>query len=152
MTRERSIAVAGVIGYATVKLIKTAGETGEEYIEATIDARDYAAETACLMNLKSIYTSLNTYTISTDGVFPESLRDAGISYSAHCPARQGPRYEYIPNQRASMSSDNVLAYDPNAVHDGKAGVLLLDGRTVMMTAEQLDQALEATKKRIAAGK
>ena len=48
-----------------------------------------------------------------------------------------------------MPGDSVLIHGTGYVHKGKCNVLLLDGRIVEMTADELAAALARTKRSIA---
>jgi len=47
-----------------------------------------------------------------------------------------------------MLSDNILVFEPKAVHDGRCSVLRLSGRIELLTPDELKKAIGATLSRL----
>lgn len=141
----------GLFTLAAWWVIKGLGEAGEQYTGAMIDAKDSAMTLQCQTNLRTIYQNLQMYAISKES-FPPSLQAlvewSGGSQVFRCPARDGADYIYIPGQSGDMSGENVLVFEPNAVHDGHCNVLRLSGTVELLTPEQLREALAQTRARV----
>ncbi len=137
----------GVLGYSIMWLIKGFGEAGEQYGEVMIQAKLDATSVSCQMNMRAIGQNLQMYAIS-NGTFPASLEElmefSGNTRLFKCPSPEGEQYEYIPGQGGNASDQNIVLFEPKAVHDGRAGVLRLGGQTEMLTSEQLEEVLALT--------
>jgi len=132
-------------------VIKGLGEATEEYTGAMVDAKHSVLSVKCNSNMQTIRQNLQIYA-TTNGEFPASLQEfvewSGNSRLFQCPAPDGARYIYIPGQTANMPGDNVVVYEPNAVHNGRCNALRLSGRVDLLTPEELNQALELTSARL----
>jgi len=138
----------GLMGLGIWWVVKQWGQAAEQYTGAMIDAKHDALSVKCQMNMRTIGQNIQMFAISNDGL-PESLEElrrwSGSSEMFRCPAPDGADYVYIPGQTSDMSDSNILVFEPNAVHDGRAGVLLLGGTVGLLTPDQLDQALAQTQ-------
>jgi len=146
-----AVIIFGFLALAAWWVIKGLGEAGEQYTDAMIDAKDSAMTLQCQTNLRTIYQNLQMYAISKES-FPRSsqalLEWSGSSKMFQCPDPDGGEYVYIPGQSADMSGENVLVFEPNAVHDGQCNVLRLSGTVELLTPEQLREALAQTRARV----
>jgi hypothetical protein len=137
----------GVLGYSIMWLIKGFGEAGEQYGEVMVQAKHDATSVSCQMNMRAIGQNLQMYAIS-NGTFPASLEElmefSGNTRLFQCPSPEGEQYKYISGQGGNASDQNIVLFEPKAVHDGRAGVLRLGGQTEMLTSEQLEEALALT--------
>ncbi len=138
----------GLLGLGVWWVVKQWGQASEQYTGAMIDARNDAWSVNCQMNMRTIGQNIQMFAISNEGL-PESLAElrrwSGNSDLFRCPAPDGAEYVYIPGQTSEMSASNILVFEPNAVHDGCASVLLLGGTVGFLTPDQLDQALARIK-------
>ncbi len=137
----------GLLGYGIMWLIKGFGEAGEQYGEVMVQAKHDATSVKCQMNMRAIGQNLQMYAIS-NGTFPESLEEL-IDFSGNtrlfkCPSPEGEQYKYISGQGGNASDQNIMLFEPKAVHDGRAGALRLGGQTEMLTPEELEQAVTLT--------
>jgi hypothetical protein len=137
----------GLLALGIWWVIKSLGEAGQQYTETLIETR-YAAETVkCQSNLRAIWQNVQMYAV-TNGTFPpsiEALKEfSGDSRLFRCPLPDGPEYVYIRGQNGDMSAENVLLYEPKAVHDGKCSVLRLGGRLELLSPEELQAAVATT--------
>lgn len=137
----------GLLGYGIMWLMKGFGQAGQQYGETMVQAQHDATSVKCQMNLRAIGQNLQMYAI-TNGTFPPSLEElidfSGNTQLFQCPLPEGEQYEYIPGQRGNSSDQNIVLFEPKAVHDGRACVLRLGGQTEMLTAEELQQAVAQT--------
>ena len=141
----------GLLALAAWWVIKGLGEAGQEYNGAMINAMRKARMIACQTNLQAIGQNIQVYAISGEDYPPslQALREwSGSSQLFQCPDPNGGRYVYIPGQNGDMPGENVLVYEPNAVHDGCCNILRLSGRVEPLTPEQLNQALVQTRTEI----
>ena len=138
----------GLFGLGIWWVVKQWGQASEQYSGAMIDARNDAWSVNCQINMRTIGQNIQMFAISNEGL-PESLAElrrwSGNSELFRCPAPDGAEYVYIPGQTSEMSPSNILVFEPNAVHDGRAAALLLGGTVGLLTPDQLDQALARTK-------
>ena len=138
----------GLLGYGIMYLMKGFGEAGEQYGEVMVQAKDDATSVTCQMNLRTISQNLQMYAIS-NGTFPSSLEElidfSGSTQLFKCPSPEGGQYKYIPGQGANASDQNIILYEPNAPHDGRAGVLRLNGQTELLSPLELQQAIAQTQ-------
>lgn len=138
----------GLLILAVSWTIKQWGQATEEYTGAMIGAKHDASSVKCQMNMRTIGQNIQMFAISNDGL-PKSLEElrqwSGGSGLFQCPAPEGSEYVYIAGQSGRFSDSNILVYEPNAVHDGHCGVLLLGGSIGLLTPEQLDKALDQTE-------
>ena len=137
----------GLLGYGIMWLIKGYGQAGEQYAETMVQAKHDATSVSCQMNLRTIGQNLQMYAIS-NGTLPGSLEElidfSGSTKLFKCPSPEGEQFKYIPGQGGNASDQNVLVYEPKAVHDGRAGVLRLGGQVELLTPEELQQAIDQT--------
>jgi len=112
-------------------IIKTIGQSGQQYSKALIKTSDSAVTMKCQMNMRSIWQCLQVYTVS-EGRYPESGQAfrhvCGDLRLMHCPDPNGGDYVYIPPKRVDDTALRVLLYEPNAVHDEQCNVLLSNGQ------------------------
>ncbi len=138
----------GLLILAVSWAIKQWGQATEEYTGAMIGAKHDALSVKCQMNMRTIGQNIQMFSISNDGL-PASLEElrqwSGGSGVFQCPAPDGSEYVYIPGQSGRFSDSNILVYEPNAVHDGRCGVLVLGGSVGLLSPEQLDTALDRTE-------
>jgi len=138
----------GLIAMGVMWVFKTAGDMGEQYTDAMVDTKLKAVDVKCQLNLRSIWQCLQVYVVS-NGSFPESQgaleRECGSTQLFQCPDPNGQKYIYIPGQRSDMPGQNILLFEPNAVHNGRSNVLLLSGQIAALTPEELQAALVQTK-------
>ena len=137
----------GLLGYGIMWLIKGFGEAGEQYGEVMVQAKHDATSVSCQMNMRAIGQNLQMYAVS-NGTFPASLEElmefSGNTRLFKCPSPEGEQYEYIPGHSGNSPDQNIVLFEPKAVHDGRAGVLRLGGQTELLTSEELEEALALT--------
>ena len=146
-----AIIFIGLLVLAAWWVIKGLGEATEEYTGAMIGAKHSALSVKCTANMQTIRQNLQIYA-TTNNEFPASLREfvewSGNSRLFRCPAPDGAEYIYIPGQNRDMPGDNVLVYEPNAVHDGRCNALRLNGTVNLLggtlAAKNLTQVARAT--------
>jgi len=136
-----------LVGAAIWWVIKSLGEAGQQYTGTLIETK-YTAETVkCQTNLRAIWQNIQMYS-ATNGAFPsskEALKEWSGNYRLFsCPALEGLEYVYIRGQNGDMSSENVLLYEPEPVHDGRCSVLRLGGQIELLTPEEVRQAIART--------
>ena len=137
----------GLVGLGLWWVIKTIGEAGQQYSEVLIDTQYAATTLKCQTNLRAIWQNLQTYAISNESFPPSSqalVEWSGNTQLFQCPAADGQKYIYIPGQRPDMSGENVLVYEPKAVHDGRCSVLQLSGQIELLRPEQVQVAVART--------
>ena len=137
----------GLLALGIWWVIKSLGEAGQQYTETLIETR-YTAETVrCQSNLRAIWQNIQMYAVS-NGTFPpsiEALKEwSGNSRLFRCPVPDGPEYVYIRGQNGDMPAENVLLYEPEAVHDGRCSVLRLGGQIELLSPEDLQAAVART--------
>jgi len=137
----------GLIAFAVLWVFKSTGDMSQQYVQGVSDTKLKAVDVKCQMNLRSIYQSLQVYVVS-NGSFPESqeaLVDwCGSTRLFQCPDPNGQKYIYIPGQNGNMPEQNILLYEPQAVHDGHSNVLRLSGQIDALTPEELKAAIMMT--------
>lgn len=139
----------GLIGLGVWWVLKTMGETSEQYTEAMVNTQHQAVTLKCQTNLRTIWQNLQMYAIENER-FPQSLEEfiqwCGNSRLFQCPAPDGEKYIYIPDQRSDMSPQNILVYEQKAFHDGLCNVLRINGQIESLSPEELKAAVEQTLK------
>ena len=139
----------GLIGLGIWWVLKTMGETTEQYTEAMVNTQNKAETVNCQMNMQTIWKNLQMYAIENER-FPQSSEEfvqwCGNPRLFQCPANDGEKFIYIPGQRADMSPQNILIYEPKAIHDGLCNVLRINGQIESLTPEELKAAVEQTTK------
>ncbi len=142
-----ALIILGLIGFGLWWLIKSFGQAGQQYSETLIDTRYTAITVKCQMNLRTIWQNLQMYAVA-NGSFPSSsealVEWSGNSRLFRCPASDGQKYVYIPGQNGDLPPQNVLVYEPGAVHDGRCSVLLLGGQIGLLTPDELKVAVART--------
>jgi hypothetical protein len=137
----------GLLGYGILWLMKGYGQAGEKYAETMVQAKHDATSVKCQMNMRNIAQNLQMYAIS-NGTYPASLEElidfSGSTQLFKCPSPEGGQYKYIPGHSGNASDQNIVLFEPKAVHDGRAGVLRLGGQIELLTPEQLQQAIDQT--------
>jgi hypothetical protein len=144
--------IFGVLMVGAWWVIKNFAKTGGEYVGTLTDARDSAAQTQCEMNFHSVWTSIQPFLSSNDGKFPPSLDEYYSPSSLRCSAGNQEHYHYIPGQDSSMPAGNILLYESAGAHEGKCVVLRLNGAIDLLTPQQVQAAVDKTKRTIAAKK
>ncbi len=142
-----ALAAAGAVGCGD----KEEGSPQQGYIETVLSAKDRAEMVACQTQLRNLGVTLTSMAAGSGGKFPASLdalvADGTVSAKqAHCPSRKGKRYVYVAGQTTNAPGDNLLLYEDAPVHGGKCNVLYVNGRVEALTPEQLQAALERTRK------
>jgi phage FluMu protein Com len=145
------LALAGGLIYAFMWTLKQAGQAGGDYAQTLVDARTYAQEVTCKENLANLQKTLAIFRqaeqrspttlhelIERNYAGPENLR---------CPKTKTD-FIYIPGQTEKDDPQNVVVYEPDAPHAGKAFLLRLSGQIDCLTADQLKAEVEATQKRL----
>jgi hypothetical protein len=139
----------GLIGLGVWWVLKTLGEESEQYTEAMVNTQHKAISLKCQTNLRTIWQNLQIYALSNEK-FPESQEEleqwSGNSKLFQCPDPEGEKYIYIPGEKPDMPPQNILVYEPKAVHDGLCNVLRLNGQIESLTPEELQAALAQTMK------
>ncbi|MBN1972683.1 MAG: hypothetical protein JW787_03535 [Sedimentisphaerales bacterium] len=138
----------GLIGYGVLWVIRQTGEAGQEYAQGMVNTTNKATAAACTMNMRTIWTSIQMYSITNDGLpesFAELVSEVGDSRVFQCPEPNSPKYEYIPGQTLNSPGENILLYEPKPVHSGMCNVLRVSGAIELITPEELQAALEQTK-------
>jgi len=137
----------GLIAMGVMWVFKTAGDMGEQYSDAMVNTQLKAVDVKCQMNIRAIHQCLQVYALS-NGEYPDSQgaleRECGSTQLFQCPDPNGQKYIYIPGQRPDMPGQNILLYEPNAVHNGKSNVLLLNGHIAALTPEELKAGVAMT--------
>ena len=137
----------GLIAMGVMWVMKSAGDAGRQYTDAMVDTKLKAVDVKCQMNIRAIHQCLHVYALS-NGEFPESQgaleRECGSTQLFQCPDPNGPKYIYIPGQNANMPGQNILLYEPQAVHNGRSNVLRLNGQIEALTPEELQPAILRT--------
>ncbi len=139
----------GLIGLGVWWVLKSTGETSEQYAKAMINTKTRAETVSCQMNMRTIWQNLQIYAISNES-FPDSI-ETFVQWSGNprlfqCPDPDGEKYIYIPGQSSDMSVQNILVYEPKAVHDNRCNVLRLNGQIESLTPEELKAAIAQTLK------
>jgi len=137
----------GLIAFVVMWVMKSAGDMGRQYTKAMSDTKLKAVDVKCQMNMRTIWQNLQIYAVS-NGSFPESQKEleqwGGSSRLFQCPDPNGPRYIYIPGQNGNMPGQNVILYEPKAVHNGRCNVLRLNGQIETLLPEELQPAILQT--------
>jgi len=137
----------GLLALGIWWVIKSLGEAGQQYTETLIETRYTAEAVKCQSNLRAIWQNVQMYAV-TNGAFPpsiESLKEwSGNSRLFRCPLPDGPEYVHIRGQNGDMPAENVLLYEPEAVHDGRCSVLRLGGQLELLNPEELQAAVAKT--------
>ena len=117
------------------------------YLETVVGAKKYAETMVDKVRLKALWTSLNTRAVMSGGKFPDKLADLGDRQLTKAPGKDGQAYQYIPGQRTTSPRANVLVFEAKPVHKGgKCLVLRVGGSIELLTPQQLQQAVDETKK------
>lgn len=127
---------------------KSGTPSGGGYLATVLRSRKTAETEMDKIHIKTLWTTLNFHAIEHEGKFPPTLKDLASSALRKAPGDDGQPYMYIPGQTDNMPRTNVLAYEETPVHNGKALVLRLGGAVELLAPEQLEQAVEETKKRL----
>lgn len=137
----------GLLAACVLWIMKTAGEAGQQYTTAMINAQDKTVTLSCQMNLRSIAQNIQTYAIGNEGP-PESQQElmnfSGNTRLFRCPDPNGSEYTYIPPGSVDLPARAVLVYESRPVHNGRCNVLFHGGRIESLTPDELESALEAT--------
>ena len=65
-------------------------------------------------------------------------------WSRQNPSPEGEQYKYIGGQGRNAPDENIVLFEPKAVHGGRAGVLRLGGRIELLGPEELEKAVALT--------
>ena len=137
----------GLIGLGVWWVLKTMGEQSEQYTEAMVNTQHQAVTLKCQTNLRTIWQNLQIYAISNEK-FPETQEEleqfSSNSRLFQCPDPEGEKYIYIPGQNQDSPPQNILLYEPKAVHDGLCNVLRVNGQIESLTPEDLKVAITQT--------
>ncbi len=137
----------GLIAAGVLWVIKGLGDMTGQYNKAMVQATDNASILKCQMNMRSIWQCVQSYE-AENGDLPSSqqqlLRICGDSRLFRCDEPNSLPYVYVAGQRLTMPASNVLVYEPNAAHQGRAVVLFLDGRLAALDPNALQRAVAAT--------
>jgi len=141
----------GLFGFGIWWVIKSLGEAGQQYTDAMVQTKYNAETVECQNTLHVIGQNIQMYTLTNES-FPDSLETlaewTGDSRILRCPAGDKQAYIYVPGQRPDMRGENILVYEKEPVHDGKCGVLLLNGRNLLLTPQELQIALTQTRRQL----
>ena len=139
------IILLGLVGLGVWWVIKTMGQTGEQYTQALIKAKKDATGIECQMNLRAIWQVLQA-NVAAEGAYPETRQEfehlCGSSRLLRCPDPNGSEYVYLPPKRIDAEIPQIVVYESKAVHDGRCSVLLSDGRLGFVHPEELKATLE----------
>ena len=139
-----AILVVGLLSWGLWWIIKTVGQSGQQYSKALIKTSDSAVTMKCQMNMRAIWQNLQIHAIS-EGQYPDSAqgfrRVCGDLRLMHCPDPNGGDYVYIPPRSVDDSTPRVLVCEPNAVHDQQCNVLLSNGEIGQLSPAQLKAML-----------
>jgi hypothetical protein len=138
----------GLIALGIWWLMKSIGETGQQYTDAMVKAKYNALTVKCQTNMRTIGQNIQMYAITNETLPPSSQaleQWCGSSQLFHCPDPNGARYIYIPGQDGRMPDNNILLYGPNPVHNGRCSVLRLGGQIELLSPEELRIALARTR-------
>jgi hypothetical protein len=123
-------------------------------------ARMLAKRSVSASNLRSIGTGCHTYANLNDDRFPpdlQTLMDEGdlapqVLRSPLDDSDDESSYIYIPGQTTGGNSQNILAYEKLENNDWEGtNVLFIDAHVDWMSAEDFEEALEATQQRLRSG-
>lgn len=146
-----AIVFFGLIAAGIWWIMKIGGQAGQQYTDAMIQTSNRTATISCQANFRAIGQNLQMYAIS-NGSFPATQQElmewSGNPRLFRCPDPNGGDYVYIPGLRQDMPATNVLLYEPNPVHSGRCNALFLGGQIELLSPEQLQQAIAATRAQI----
>lgn len=127
-------------------------------------ARELSKRTVCMANLRAIGQGMHIYAQNHDEKFPpdfKALVDAQMIAPKQfwCPGCDGPPgeldacYVYVEGQGPNSNSQNVLAYEKPAHHQGEgANVLFVDGHVEFVRPEsRVAELVEETRERMHRG-
>jgi len=124
------------------------------YMGGVFGAKRAAESKVSMSNLRLVRDALERYHAS-NGEYPLELKDLvthGLNPAAlHAPDRDKQAYAYIPYQDETMPGENILVYEETPIHLDKCNVLRLNGQIETLTVEQLQAAVEKTKRVIEGG-
>jgi hypothetical protein len=138
----------GIIALGVMWVMKQTGEQVEQYGQAMVNTQNKATTVKCQTNLRAIWQNIQMYAVSNDKL-PESFEDfvdwSGNSRLFQCPEPNSPKYAYIPGQRLDSPGENILIYEPEAVHNGGCNVLRVNGTIELITFEELQADIKRTR-------
>jgi hypothetical protein len=138
------VLLLGLVGLGVWWVIKTMGQAGQQYTQGMMRAREEGTSVKCQLNMRSVWQMLQT-SATVDGAYPQSRQElehlCGNSRLLRCPDPNGAPYVYLPPKRIDDSSVQIVLYEPNAVHNGRCGVLLSNGELGLIRPEELKAAL-----------
>jgi hypothetical protein len=104
----------------------------------------------CADKLKAAYTFLKDYADGSRGKFPSSPRGLFPKYiddleAFSCPDSEGGamQYLYTPGLTTESPGGAPLLYDDKGYHEGGRNVLMVSGKVVWLTEEELQAKLDA---------
>ena len=137
------IVLLGLVGLGVWWVIKSMGQTGQQYTQALVKARKDATGLECQMNMRAVWQMLQA-NVASEGTYPETRQElehlCGNSRLMRCPDPNGAEYIYLPPKRIDAATPQIVLYDPKAVHDGRCSVLLSDGRLGFLRPEEIKAA------------
>jgi hypothetical protein len=138
------IILLGLVGLGVWWVIKTMGQSSQQYTQAVVKARKDAIGMGCQMNMRSVWQVLQA-NVAAEGTYPETRQElanlCGGSKVLRCPDPNGVDYVYLPPKRIDSEAPQIVLYEPKAVHEGRCSVLLSDGRLGFLSPEELKAAL-----------
>jgi len=123
---------------------KTKADESGGYFVTLIRSKKAAETMAQKVQMKALWTSLNTSAMASGGRFPAKLSDLRDPRLLKAPGPAGQPYRYVPGQRTDSPRPNVLVYEEKPVHNGKVLVLRVGGAIDLLTPEQLAEAVRKT--------
>jgi len=148
--------VVGVIAVG-IWLIKSVwkrterGSMSPGYFGVVFDSKHKGESVVSMGNLRHIRDALERHYASF-GEYPAKLEDlVGEGLPAgllRAPDRDRQVYAYIPDQDKNMPGDNILVYEAQPIHRDNCNVIRLDGRIETITSEQLQKAVEQTRRTV----
>jgi len=156
MAAAGGLLLVPLLGVAIVMLIYFApsGPEHKSYVETVVESKKKAVAVADVTELAGLYRELEMTAVVNDGRYPplhELLQTSAIAQKLL--RRPGDDTDhpciYIEGQNENMPASNVLVYDINAAEaHGQGLVLYRNGSIEMLSAEQMEQAVAATRAHI----
>lgn len=144
------ILVLGLIGWGIFHVIRLWGTATEQYTHTAIQAHQQGKALACQLNLKAIYQALMICITSGEPIpqnKDELLEWCGGNKTFRCPDPNGGEYIYLPPKTLDTPKPIIIAFEPNAVHDGHFHVLFSDGTITPVSEKFLPDLLDKVAKR-----
>ena len=144
------ILVLGLIGLGIFYVIRLWGSATEQYATGMIQAHNQGEALACQLNLRAVYVALLTCVTSGDPIpqtKDELLEWCGGNKTFKCPDPNGGQYIYLPPKTIDTPKPVIIAFEPNAVHDGHFHVLFSDGTITPVSEEYLPGLMDKVTRR-----